>query len=286
LKKLLLQLDVDRLPSAFDGIVALDAGADELLSYGGVKPEDVAGLVQGAIFTRGPKDLSSTAIFVGGGDVAAAQKVFGEIEKNFFGPFRVSAMLDPNGSNTTAAAAVRSVERVLGELSGKRALVLAGVGPVGTRTITMLRRAGVTKVRFTGSNPQRLERKLEELRATYGGAVEAQLAPPPGEAGPLLEGMDLLIAAGPEGIQLLQQRDWAEAAELKVAVDLNAVPPLGLEGIEAVDEDAERHGKRVFGALGVGKLKMKIHRRCIGCLFEKTDHSFDAESIYDLSHTL
>ncbi len=285
MKKLLLQLDVDRLPSAFDSVVAHDAGAEDLLRYGGVAPEDVAGLVQGAIFTRGPKDLRNTAIFVGGGDVPAAQKVFDEIPKNFFGPFRVSAMLDPNGSNTTAAAAVRSVERALGGLGGTRAVVLAGVGAVGTRTVTMLVRSGAT-VTFTGSNPQRLEAKLQELRGQLGDGLEAKVAPKPGEAAPLLEGADLLIAAGPEGVQLLKESDWSAASDLRVLVDLNAVPPLGIEGIEADDEAQQRNGKIAFGALGAGKLKMKIHRRCIAALFESNEHVFDAETIFHLAHSL
>jgi len=245
----------------------------------------VAGLVQGAIFTRGPEDLSNTAIFVGGGDVPAAQKVFAEIPKNFFGPFRVSIMLDPNGSNTTAAAAVRHVERVLGSLEGKRAVVLAGVGAVGTRTVSLLARSGAS-VLFTGSNPQRLEAKLKEQREHFGDAVRTQLAPKPGQVAPLFERADLLIAAGPEGLQLMTESDWSQAADLKVAVDLNAVPPLGIEGIEAADRDVERHGKHVFGALGAGRLKMKIHKRCIEALFEKSDHVFDAETIFDLAHTL
>ena len=285
MKKLLLQLDVDRLPSAFDSVVALDAGGDALLRYGGVTPDDVAGLVQGAIFTRGPKDLSNTAIFVGGGDVPAAEKVFAAIEKSFFGPFRVSAMLDPNGSNTTAAAAVLEVERVLGDLKGARAVVLAGVGAVGSRTVAILARHGA-RVTFTGSNPQRLEKKLAELRQSLGDAVEARLAPRAGQASEILAGADLLIAAGPEGVQLLSEGDWSGAEGLKVAADLNAVPPLGIEAVEANDDGVERHGTRVFGALGVGKLKMKIHRRCIEALFEANDRSLDAESIYELARTL
>ena len=68
-RKILIQLDADQHPSAFDRVVAIDAGVDELFSYGGVKPEQVAGLVHGAIFTRGPKDLKRTALFVGGSNV-------------------------------------------------------------------------------------------------------------------------------------------------------------------------------------------------------------------------
>jgi hypothetical protein len=285
LKKVLLQLDVDRHPSAFDSIVALDAGADELLRFEDVNAEDVAGIVQGSIFTRGPKDLANIAIFVGGGNVPAAQQIFEEVGQNFFGPFRVSAMLDPNGSNTTAVAAVLSVERTIGTLKGKRALVLAGVGPVGTRTVSLLARSGA-HVRFTGSNPGRLEAKLKELKREFGDAVEAQLAVPAGKARELVEDVDLLIAAGPEGVELLKQSDWADAPRLQVAVDLNAVPPLGLEGIEVGDDGVERNGKRVFGAFGVGKLKMKLHKRCIAALFEANDRSFDAQSIFELGHTL
>ncbi|MBA2564865.1 MAG: methylenetetrahydrofolate dehydrogenase [Gemmatimonadetes bacterium] len=215
----------------------------------------------------------------------AAQEVFAVLSENFFGPFRVSAMLDPNGSNTTAAAAVRSVERPLGGLNGRKAVVLAGVGAVGTRTVSMLAGAGA-HVKFTGSNPQRLENKQREMRGAFGDLVEGHVAPKPGEAGPLLEGADILISAGPEGRQLLREGDWAGSAALRVAVDLNAVPPLGIEGIEANDDAAERQGKIVFGALGVGKLKMRIHRRCIAALFETTDRSFDSESIFELAHSL
>jgi hypothetical protein len=284
-KKLLLQLDVDPQASAFDSVVAFDGGADDLLRYGSVKPEDVAGLVQGAIFTRGPEDLSSTAIFVGGGDVPAAQKVFAEVPKNFFGPFRVSIMLDPNGSNTTAAAAVRHVERVLGSLEGKRAVVLAGVGAVGTRTVSLLARSGAS-VLFTGSNAQRLEAKLKEQREHFGDAVRTQLAPKPGQVAPLLEGADLLIAAGPEGLQLMTEGDWSQAADLKVAVDLNAVPPLGIEGIEVGDAGQTREGVTVYGAFGVGNFKTKLHKACVARLFTRNDLVLDAEAIAEIAREL
>ena len=106
MKKLLLQLDPDRHPSSFDRIVAYDAGADEVLSYGGVTAADVTPLVHGAIFTRGPADLKNTAVWVGGTDVAAAETLLAAVQKAFFGPFRVSAMMDANGCNTTRSISV------------------------------------------------------------------------------------------------------------------------------------------------------------------------------------
>ena len=121
MKKLLLQLDTSPLPSVFDRVVAHDGGADDVMSYGGVTPETVRDLVHGAIFTRGPKDLHHTAIFVGGTDMAAGERLFAAVRKAFFGPMRVSVMLDSNGSNTTAVAAVAKVVQAAGRRREGRA---------------------------------------------------------------------------------------------------------------------------------------------------------------------
>src|SRR6185295_6587683 len=110
-RKLLLQLDTSPHPSVFDRIVALDAGADEVMSYGGVADEAVRDLVHGAIFTRGPKHLHNTAIFIGGTDMRAGERLLAAARKAFFGPLRVSIMLDSNGSNTTAVAAVAKLRQ-------------------------------------------------------------------------------------------------------------------------------------------------------------------------------
>src|SRR5437764_3850768 len=100
--RILIQLGPDPQPSSFDRVVALDAGADHVFAYGGVTVEQVRGLVHGAIFTRGPKDLPDTAIFVGGSDAAAAEKLFAEVRKHLLPQFRlsVSVLLDPSGANT------------------------------------------------------------------------------------------------------------------------------------------------------------------------------------------
>ena len=116
-RKLLLQLDTSPHPSVFDRIVALDGGADEVMSYGGVTPEAVRDLVHGCIFTRGPKDLRHTAIFIGGTDMSAGERLLDAVQKAFFGPMRVSVMLDSNGSNTTAAAAVAKLRQGVGTLA-------------------------------------------------------------------------------------------------------------------------------------------------------------------------
>src|SRR5258706_2723256 len=140
-RKILIQLDSDVHASVFDRVVAVDAGAEEIFSYAGVKPEHVQGLVHGAIFTR--KDLKSTAIFVGGSEVGAGEKLMAEALKHMLPKFglRVSIMLDSNGANTTAAASVRAAARHL-QLKDAKSLVLGGTGPVGQRVARLLAREG------------------------------------------------------------------------------------------------------------------------------------------------
>src|SRR5712692_5298185 len=120
MRKLLLQLDSSRLPSAFDQVVAYDAGADKIMSYGGVTESDVRDLVYGCLFTRGPKDLQNTAVWIGGTNMTAGEQLLAMAVDAIFGQFRVSIMLDSNGSNTTAVAAVVKIEQALGSVTGKK----------------------------------------------------------------------------------------------------------------------------------------------------------------------
>jgi len=282
-KKLLLQLDVDRHASVFDRVVGYDAGADAVLSYGGVQEDDVRALVHGAIFTRGPADLHNTAIFVGGADMARAERLLEEVQRTFFGPFRVSVVFDPNGSNTTAAAAVlKMVRAVGGDVRGRRTVVLAGTGPVGMRAAGLLARLGAQVV-ITSRDERRGQATAERIRERFQQPVEVLTVAHPAQAAPALEGAELLLASGPAGVQLISRAAWAGRAGLRVVADVNAVPPLGIEGVEATDDGVERDGVLAFGALGIGRLKMKLHKACIARAFERNDLILDSEAIYDLA---
>src|SRR5438874_7231710 len=138
-RKILIQHDSDPQPSVCDRVVAIDAGADEVFSYGGVTPDQVRGLVHGAIFTRGPKHLKRTAVFIGGSDVGAGEQLLQEVRRHMIPQFglQVSVLLDANGSNTTAAAAVHAAVKHL-EPARTRALILGGTGPVGQRVARLL----------------------------------------------------------------------------------------------------------------------------------------------------
>jgi methylenetetrahydrofolate/methylenetetrahydromethanopterin dehydrogenase (NADP+) len=285
MRKLLLHLDTSPMASVFDRIVAYDGGADEVLSYAGVCVDNVRDLVHGAIFTRGPKDLHNTAIFIGGTDMGAGEQLLGAVQRTFFGPMRVSVMLDSNGSNTTAVAAVARLLQVVGDVRGRRAVVVAGTGPVGTRAAGLLARAGAN-VAITSRHADEAGRVAAHIRERFGGVVESIVVTDASQLAPALDSAELLLNAGPAGVQLVPRSAWGNVRSLRAVVDLNAVPPLGIEGVEVTDSAADRNGVKTFGALGVGNFKMKVHKRGVAKLFERSDLVLDAESIGEVAREL
>jgi methylenetetrahydrofolate/methylenetetrahydromethanopterin dehydrogenase (NADP+) len=281
---ILLQLDTDARPSVFDRVVAVDAGAGHVFSYGGVTLEVVRDLVHGCIFTRGPKDLHRTAVFVGGSDVAAGEKVLEEVRKHLLPQFglRVSVMLDSSGANTTAAAAVRAAARHL-NLANTRALVLGGTGPVGQRVARLLAREGA-EVRIGSRQRERAEAACAAIRQQVSGAkVEAVATAAAADAPAAMSGVTLVVAAGAAGVVLFPSKRRAQCPNLQVAIDLNAVPPAGIEWVEVGDKGKARDGVFCYGALGVGETKMKVHKAAVAKLFERNDQVFDADELYDLA---
>ncbi len=101
-----------------------------------------------------------------------------------------------------------------------------------------------------------------------------------------LDGVQVVVAAGAPGAVLLQAGARGRAKSLRVAIDLNAVPPLGIEGLASADKAKEHDGVICYGAIGVGGMKMKIHRRAIERLFEANDLVLDAEEIFELGRGL
>jgi len=285
MRKLLLQLDSSRLPSVFDQVVAYDAGADAVMSYGGVTEGDVRDLIHGCIFTRGPRDLHNTAVWIGGSNMSIGEQLLALAQDAMFDPLRVSIMLDSNGSNTTAVAAVVKIEETLGELRDKRVLVLAGTGPVGQRAAGLLAKDGA-HVTITSRKPEQGDKARQFISARFDVQVDAVTLNDPSTLPGLLEGVDILLNSGPAGVQMVPRAAWTAAKSLKVAVDLNAVPPLGIEGIEVADAGKQRNGVTAFGAFGVGNFKTKLHKACVARLFTRNDLVLDAEAIADIAREL
>jgi methylenetetrahydrofolate/methylenetetrahydromethanopterin dehydrogenase (NADP+) len=287
-KKVLLQLDTEEYPSPFDAIVAHDAGVDVLLSRGGVKAEAARGLAQDAFFTRGPDDLNTIAVWVGGKDVAAGEEVFAQVQKAFFGPFRVSVMLDSNGCNTTAATTIARIAKAR-DLAGDRAVVI-GLGAVGLRSAVLLQNEGcevtvaaLSPDLFGDDRPYRRPRGLEVAQRI---GLDVREPADRAELESMLDGAHVVLSAGPAGVPVLRREFWSQHPTIELLADYNAAEPLGIEDTKATDDLAEYDGKVVLGALAIGGPKMKVHKACVRRLFESNDQVLDSDAVYAVAKEL
>ena len=291
MKKLLFQLDTDPRPSTFDAVVAYDGGADRLVSLAGMTPEHCGPAVEGVVYTRGPAHKKSSAIFIGGSDLAAGEALLAAVQRHFHGGFRVSVMLDGNGANTTSAAAVALMtaghEGGAGEapLAGRRAAVLAGTGPVGQRIAGLLGRAGA-EVRLSSRTPARAEAAAARVAKRFEVPCEPVAVADEPSLAAALDGCHVAVATGASGVRLLPRSVWRALPDLEMLADPGTTPPSGIEGIEPFDRGEDRHGRRAFGGLAIGSLKLRLHRTCIARLFERNDLVLDVEEIHAIAREL
>jgi hypothetical protein len=281
MKKLLFQFDTDTHPSVFDTVVAYDGGADHVIGHANLTPNNIRSLVEGTIFTRPPKSKKNTAIFIGGSDMEAGQALFKVVQSYFFSGFQVSIMLDSNGSNTTAATAVAKLASS-GSLKGKKAVVLAGTGPVGQRAAAMLAQEGA-EVSITSRQLVKAEQACTNMKKRFDvqlTAIEASNFDSRAEA---ISDAHIVLATGSAGVELLKTEHWQNLSSLEMLADANATPPLGIGGTDMMDKGIDRHGKIIWGAIGFGTLKLALHRACIEKLFENNTQVLDAEMIFKLA---
>jgi hypothetical protein len=229
--------------------------------------------------------LKNTAVFIGGADVAAGEGVLAKARECFFGPMRVSVMLDSNGANTTASAAVLSARKHV-PLAGQVVTVLAATGSVGRRVVRLLAREKAV-VRVASRQLDRAQGVCDDVRKIVPDArLEAFAPTDEASLKKSLERAVVVIAAGAPGIELLSEDVRRSCDKLKVAIDLNAVPPVGIAGIQPHEKAADKDGQICYGAIGVGGLKMKLHKAAIRRLFESNDAVLDAEQIHELGGQL
>ena len=219
-KTILIQLDPDAHASVFDRVVAIDSNVNELFSYANVQPDQVRDLVHGAIFTRGPKDLKNTALFIGGGNVEKSEallaKALGTMVPEY--GLRVSVLFDANGCNTTAAAAVRIAAKTL-DLKDKKVLILAGTGPVGQRAAMLLAKLGA-KVYLSSRTIEKARSAIISLGKKIGecpAPVAIQVANDV-ELKSALEGVEVVISTGAAGVCLLPEKIRQAVSSLKMSI--------------------------------------------------------------------
>lgn len=255
--------------SPFDINMAADAGFDVVLTYSGVSLEQIRGLVQDAIFSRGPQGAKKTAIFIGGRDIGIAMAMLEEARRAMMPPFQVSVFADPSGAFTTAGALVACVERELRlkhdlTLENAKTVVFGGTGPVGlaTAVIASLNGADVTIV-----DPFSIEtalQKADEYNALCGASIKGTYASSDADKARLLSKAEVVFCSAKAGIQVLNGSVLEDARNLKVAGDVNAVAPLGIEGVKLKDNGkplllAENSPGAVgIGALAVGDVKYRL----------------------------
>jgi hypothetical protein len=284
MKKLLLQFDTDAYASVFDTVVAYDGGADHVIGYAGCEPGMIAPLVEGAIFTRSASNKKYTSIFIGGSDITAGDALLAAVKKVFFESFRVSVMLDSNGCNTTAAAAVTSILKS-GDIRGKKAVILAGTGPVGGRAAVMLANEGA-RVSITSRTLERSRETCIYLKERFGVAIEPHEAAGNDDRARVVEDANIVVATGAAGVRLLDEEHWQGNPNIEILVDANAVPPAGINGIKMPDRGEKRQGKTTWGSVGFGPFKLKLQRACIARLFEQNDLVLDVNEIFNMARKI
>src|SRR5215468_7801541 len=250
--------------SPFDVNMALDAGFTTAVPYTAVELGDVAGLTQDAIFSRGPKGAKRTGIFIGGKNAVLALDMLAAARKAMFPPFQVSVFADPAGSFTTAAAMVAKVEKALkaqgAGLSGRSVAVFGATGVVGFAAGVIAAAEGAETVLIGYDGAARVKALAELAKERF----KVDVGHADGSSEPLKEqaikDAEVILAAGRAGVQILSASQLAKAANLKVAADVNAVPPAGIEGLGAQDDGVPLKGTGAvgIGSLAIGGVKYKV----------------------------
>jgi len=243
--------------SPFDVNMAIDAGWDSAVPYINVEPREVCGLVQDTIFSRSPKGLQSTGIFIGGRDTQQAIDMLKTAKESMFAPFEISVFADPSGAFTTAAGMVAVVEDKLKtefdtDLTGKTVLALGGTGPVGQVAAVLAAQAGAN-VKIIGRQSDKARRIADMCNHELGESKITITAGADADKADYIKTADVVFSTGAAGIELLSAELIASAPQLKVAADVNAVPPSGVAGLNAFDNGKAIEGSQ-SGAIGVGAL--------------------------------
>lgn len=293
-KNILHMLTPLKQMSPFDVNMALDAGYDAVVPYSNVTPEEVTGLVQDAMFSRSPKTAVRTGIFIGGKNAVLALDMMAAAKKAQFPPFEMSVFADPAGSFTTAAAMVACVEAMLGKkkdrgLKGLKVAVFGATGVVGfsAGVIAALEGADVTLIGYDGI--KRVDAAAAEIKKRFEVAVKAADGSDDAKKRDILANADAVFSAGRAGVQVLSKDQVADAKGLMIAADVNAVPPPGIEGLEAkANGDAlGPNGAIGIGALAIGNIKYKTESGLFKKMVEATKAvRFDFRDAFGLAREL
>jgi len=293
-KTVIIFLDTDKHASPFDILTAVDLFPDaQILPYNNVAVEDAKRIIQDAMFPRGPDGAKQTKLFIGGQDVEKAEEILEIAKKCMFPPFELAVIVDPRGAYTTASAAVAktlatSIERGLGDFKDKTVTVLAGTGPVGQIASRLYASEGskvVVTSRDLGRSTAVVKKINEEIGTERACGVKAAA---PNEVGESIKDSEVILSAGAAGVHLLPLsvlKDYGKRC--KVVGDINAIPPLGVEGLKPTDEGAEiLPGVWGIGALSIGTFKNKVEAQLFRRAVEAPKGIFDYKPAYEIAKSM
>jgi hypothetical protein len=270
--RILIHIDHNPHPRVFDRIMSLDGGADQILAYGDVDPQDVPVLVSGALYSRPLAELHRTALLVTGTNDRVIAEMVRQTKRAFFGAYRVSILSECKGGNVVAGATVARIGRLV-SLQGLPALVVAG-GPAGARVAGLLARAGADVTLTVFDDEEATDRGgfIEKAFARTVPIVVWKAGEPLDE---LLDGRRLLVSAGPPEITLVPRRTWTRFPSLRLLVDVSGAEPPGIEGLTGEEDgdpidDPSPNGSavRALGGLAISRYKIQVHREAVRRLFE------------------
>ncbi len=254
-----------RQMSPFDINMAVDAGYQVVVPYCGVSVDEITGLTQDAIFSRGPKGVRATGIFIGGRDVVLAADMLDAARKAMVPPFEVSVIADPSGSYTTAAALVACVEEQLRKVhgttfDGRKVLIFGGTGTVGRIAGVLASSLGAAVTLGSHREQAKAEQAAQETAARFGCTLRGAALGTAAARGAALAEAEVVLATAAAGVQVVSADERAAASHLMVAADVNAVPPEGIAGVGVMDQGKALPGGRAvgIGALAVGKVKYEV----------------------------
>ena len=280
--------------SPFDVNMAVDAGIDTVVPYTGIETAQVEALTQDAMFSRDPKNAARTGLFIGGRDAATALDMLEVARKAMFPPFQISVFADPSGAFTTAAAMVAVVERALRRsgqdgLAGLDVQVYGATGVVGGIAGLIAAQAGGSVTLVSHRGVSAVQGKAEEFGRRYGVTLSCADTSAGGKAA-LMERAEVVLACGKAGVTVLTADDLRAARRLRVAADINAVPPAGVEGVGVKDDGAPLSAQPNavgIGALAIGNVKFKVQHHLLERMQTGgTAVAFDFQDAMDAARTL
>ena len=291
MKELLFMFDTSRRASPFDLTMAYDAGFDAVIPYENVTPRDATSLTQDAMFSRSPKAFKHTCFFINGRDVKKAVETLKAVKQAMFPPFETNVIIDPSGAYTTAVALVAKVEDAmnshgLGGLTGKKYAVF-GTGPVGI-TVAEILTSLECVVTVAEPNPMLNSDYLLQHEAfrgvleRHGAYLHGVSAPTQAEKLKILKQADVIFTVAARGVRIIEKDVINKLKPTKVLIDTNAVPPLGIEGLELNDYMKELAPKIYgIGALIIGDLKYKLQKQLL-----KEAYETQTKKVYDYKYAL